>query len=368
MIGAGISGISVASALSGTARVAVLERENLPGYHATGRSAAILISSLGPPEIQALTQASLAFFKQDHGFGPKTPLLRARGLIMIAREDQREALAERAEEMLAHKRAVTLEAEEIRLRMPLLRPGYAVGGLYEAEARDIDLPGLMTLHREKLRHDGSELICNAEVFALQRHSGLWQLETAAGRFAAPVVVNAAGAWAEQLGALAGAAPLGLESLRRTGLFLEPPEGVTPEELPMVADVEGRFYLKPEAGRLMASPADSVLSLPGDVKPDPLDVALCLDRLRAAFDLPADLPARRLLSTWAGLRSFVADGVPVCGFDDRAKGFFWLAGQGGCGIQCSPALAALAGALIAGGPVPEGLDPEWFSPRRPGALG
>ncbi|QPM91308.1 FAD-dependent catabolic D-arginine dehydrogenase DauA [Pseudooceanicola algae] len=352
----------MASALSADANVAVLERETLPGYHATGRSAAISLMCIGPARIRALTLASQDFLAAPHALIDEAPLLSPRGMILMARDDQCETLLARTRDIAAAGIVVPINAEEIALRMPLVRSGYAALGMYEADARDIDIMALQNLHRRKLAGDGASLLCDTEVLSMRRLGGTWQVETSTGWYAAPVVINASGAWAEQVGSLAGARDLGLQPCRRTGLFFNLPPGVDPATLPMMVDAEGEFYVKPENGGMMATPADLTPSPPCDARPEPMDVALGTDRVRAAFDLPGITPVR----SWAGLRSFVADGVPVCGFDPQVEGFFWLVGQGGVGIQCSPALAGLAASMIRGeAPEMPGIDPAWFSPSRPG---
>jgi D-arginine dehydrogenase len=221
--------------------------------------------------------------------------------------------------------------------------------MYEPAAMDIDVHALHQGFLRGLRARGGRVVTDAEVRSLRRRDGLWTAETTAGTFAAPIVVNAAGAWADEVARLAGIGTVGLVPKRRTAFTIEPPEGVAPSGWPAVVDVAETFYFKPESGRLLVSPADETPMPPCDVQPDEIDVASAAARLEAA----TTLQVRRIAHKWAGLRSFVADKTPVAGFAPDAEGFFWLAGQGGYGIQTSPAMGRVAAALAAG----RGLPPD-----------
>ncbi|SEO17689.1 Glycine/D-amino acid oxidase [Salinihabitans flavidus] len=347
VIGAGMAGASVAAELAGAGagRIVLLEREAQPGYHTTGRSAAIFTLAYGPPVIRALTRASHPFFLGQGPAGTPQDLLRTRGVMFAARADQREALAALHAELGEAVRP--LGADQMAERVPLLRPGYAAAGLIDERAADVDVAALHQHYLRVFRADGGHVVTGAEVRGLTRDGAGWRVETEAGDFTAPVVVNAAGAWADEVAALAGVAPLGLRPLRRTAILVAAPEGMVPDPWPMVVDAEEQFYLKPDAGKLLLSPADATLSPPCDAQPEELDVAICVDRIETAFDLQV----RRIESKWAGLRSFLPDGDPVAGFAQDAPGFFWLAGQGGYGIQSAPALARAAAALVRGRAVP-----------------
>ena len=191
---------------------------------------------------------------------------------------------------------------------------------------------------------------------MERADGVWTLTTREGEFAAPIVVNAAGAWADEIAMIAGVQKIGLVPKRRTALIVAAPEGSDPQDWPGAVDVDEQFYIKPDAGRLLISPADETPSAPCDAQPEEIDIAICIERIHEAFDLDI----RRVENAWAGLRSFVEDHAPVCGFDPEATGFFWLAGQGGYGIQSSPGLSQLAARLIVGGAIPERLEALGFS--------
>ncbi|MBT9385838.1 FAD-binding oxidoreductase [Pseudooceanicola sp. CBS1P-1] len=359
VIGGGIAALTLASRLAGCARVAVLERGGQPVGQDGEPTSPALTLSFGRPEIQALSLASEPFFTD-----PRRPLSVSRGLIFLARDDQRAQLCARADRLAPLGRHRWLDPEELGLRLPLLRPGYAVSALMEDRARDIDLAALQAALLERLRRRGARLLSGNEVAALSYAHGSWTLSAQGGSYRAPVVVNAAGAWAGQVAALAGALPLRLAALRRTALRLDPPQDLAAAQLPMVVDAEERFYMKPDAGHLLASPGEEHPGRPDvPVGAETLEVSLCADRLRA-------LSAMRLgpvTAAWTGLRTYAPDRLPVCGFDPGRKGFFWLAGQGASGIQTAPALAGLATDQITGEPGADarrwGADPTRLSPAR-----
>ena len=369
VIGAGIAGASVAAELMlagapGLRRIILLERESQPGYHTTGRSAAIYTSAYGPPLIRALTRASHRFFRGQGPGEPPQGLLKPRGALFVARADQTASLEALQSELGAA--VVPLDGAEARRKSPLLREGYASAAAYDSAASDIDVAALHQHYLRRFKALGGALITNADVIAIGRQGGDWKIETPQGRMRAPIVVNAGGAWADTLGEMAGLATLGLRPLRRTALIVAAPEGLRPDAWPLTVDVDEQFYLKPDAGRLLISPADETLSPPCDAQPDEMDVAICVDRIETAFDLQI----RRIENKWAGLRSFLPDGNPVAGYDADGAGFFWLAGQGGYGIQSAPAMAKAAAALIAGRALPEdiaaeGASAEALSPARLG---
>jgi D-arginine dehydrogenase len=362
VIGGGIAGASVAAELAADRAVALLEAEAQPGYHSTGRSAAVFMPSYGPPVIRALTRASRVFFESPPG-DIGHPLLHHRGALFIAREDQRPAL-----KRMAAEQAEVTPVPAPRDAVPLLREDYAAAALHDPHASDLDVAALHQHYLRRLRAAGGTLVSGAPVRALSREARRWQVETPAGTFAAPVVVDAAGAWADVIARLAGVRPLGLVPKRRTAMIVAPPSqpeltaGL--ERWPLVVDIDEDFYLKPEAGKLLISPADATPTDPGDVQPEELDVAIGVERIERAFALSV----RRIERKWAGLRSFLPDGDPAAGFAPDAEGFFWLAGQGGYGIQSSPALARAAAALVRGEALPEdiraeGVSEEALSPAR-----
>lgn len=367
VIGAGIAGASVAAHLAADARVAVLEQESQPGFHATGRSAAVYAPSYGPPVIRALTRASGPFFHDPESPHIPHPLLTPRDTLFTARADQAQTLAAFQNEI--GEGLSLLTGAEAQTRMPLLRAGYAQAAALDRSAADIDVDALHQHYLKTLRAAQGTLITRARVRGLRRDSGQWLTETNQGLFAAPVVINAAGAWADEIAGIAGIAPLGLTPKRRTALIVATPGDALPDDCPMVVDVEEQFYLKPEAGKLLISPADETPSAPCDAQPDEMDIAICADRIMTAFDVDI----RRIEQKWAGLRSFLPDGCPAAGFDPQAPGFFWLAGQGGYGIQTAPALSRAAAALARGDALPDdivtqGVTPQALSPARAGLRG
>lgn len=363
VIGAGMTGASVAAQLAG--KVIVLEMEEQPGYHTTGRSAALFTELYGNPLIRGLTRASRSFlFEPPPGFA-ETPLVQPRDTLYIARADQLAAL--QAFRALPDVAPVTRELTlaEAQALMPVLAPGYLAGAVLESGSAFLDVNGLHQGYLRQLRARGGALQLRAGVRALQYRAGRWLAETAAGSFSAPIVINAAGAWADQVAALAGLPPLGLRALRRTALLIDMPEALAPlPGWPACIDIDEQFYFKPDAGLLLLSPADEHPSEPCDAQPEELDVAVAVDR----FERATGLSVRRVRHRWAGLRVFAPDRSPVLGFDAQASGFFWLAGPGGYGIQTAPALGAAAAALASGQALPaaiaaQGVTAQALAPAR-----
>jgi D-arginine dehydrogenase len=346
IIGSGIAGAGAAYELADGARVLLLEREDVHGHHTTGRSAALYIETYGNAVIRGLTRASRAFFEAPPGGFGDYPLLTPRGCLNIARADQLPALAAATAE--AGEVAVPLSREAVLELVPVLRPDYVSAGLLEPAAMDADVSALHQGYLRGARTRGAEIRTGCEVAAIDRQAGGFRVTCVSGEtFEAAVVVNAAGAWADRVAALAGAGPVGLQPLKRTAVIVDAPAGVETRGWPAVIDVDEQFYFKPEAGRLLASPADETPSEPCDAWAEEMDVAICVERIQAA----ADIPVRRVVRAWAGLRSFAPDRSPVIGFDSAAPGFFWLAGQGGYGVQTAPAAARVAAALAQGRPIP-----------------
>lgn len=351
IVGAGIAGASVAAGLAAHGRVLLLEAEDRPGYHSTGRSAAFWTESYGGPQVQPLTTASGPFL-HEHGF------LSPRGALTLARHNELAELAAFTAEFRAlGVRVDDLDRVALEARLPRLKPEW-VAGAYEPDCCDINVAGLHQHWLAAARQGGAELWTRAELTRAERTAGAWRLTLADGRTAqADVLVNAAGAWADPVAQLAGVRPLGVQPYRRTVAQLRLAEG-PPADLPLVLGIDGLFYFKPEAGRLWLSPHDETLSPPCDAAPEELDVALAIDR----FENVVDWPITRIEHRWAGLRSFAPDRLPVYGFDPDQPGFFWFAGQGGFGIQTAPAAADLACALLLG-QVPEAVDPAPYDPAR-----
>jgi D-arginine dehydrogenase len=360
--GAGIAGTSLACELADRASVVVLEREAQPGYHSTGRSAAMLTETYGSGVVRRLAAASRPFLERPPAGFVDRPLLSPRGMLHVARADQRAAL-DRAERAAAEvvPGARRLDAAGVRELAPLVSAAYAHGGLLEPEACAIDVALLHQGYLRGLRRRGGQLIGNAAITAITAVRGGWEVASAAGSWRARVLVDAAGAWADQIAGLAGVPPLGLVAKRRTAILVDPPRDLDPSAWPMVIDVDERFYVKPEGGQLLVSPADETPVAPCDVQPEELDVALAVDR----YETLTGERVPRIRHRWAGLRSFVADHDPVVGRDPATPDFVWLAGQGGFGIMTAPALARIGAALILGDELPaeRGLERARIGPER-----
>ena len=366
VIGAGIAGASAAYALMEHGRVLVLERESQPGYHTTGRSAALFTENYGNRTIRRMTMASGPFLKNPPAGFAEHPILTPRGVLIIARADQLGALDSQAEEVANLGSPVErIDARRALALLPLLRPGYVASALHQPEALDIDVHGLHRGYLRALKGRDGKLLCEAEVRSLEPGDKLWHLVTPAGTFEAPVVVNAAGAWADEIAQMAGVRTIGLQPKRRTAFTFDGPPGLGSRALPMCIDVQEQFYFKPEAGRFLGSLADEIPSPPCDAQPEQIDLATAVERIEAA----TTFQIRRLTHRWAGLRSFVSDNTLVIGEANDAPGFFWLAGQGGFGIQTSPAAGAALAGLVLRGDLPRtlreiGLKPGDLSPQRP----
>lgn len=351
IIGAGMAGASLAAHLAGKARVLLIEAEDRPGYHATGRSVAFWTESYGGPGVQPLTTASGAELRE-------LGLLTRRGALTLGRAGQESRVEEFARTFA--ERGVRIDIEDraaIARRIPGLLSGWTLGA-WEPDCSDIDVAALHQHYLVSSRRDGATLWSNARLEAAERVAGAWRLRMAGERAAfCEVLVNAAGAWADAVAEMAGINPLGIAPLRRTVVQLRTVPA-PPVDLPLVLDIDERFYFKPESGRLWLSPHDETLSLPCDAAPEEIDVATAIAR----FGEVTDWRVERVEHKWAGLRSFAPDRLPVYGFDCREAGFFWFAGQGGFGIQTSPAAARLAAALLLG-ETNGGIDPAPYSPSR-----
>ena len=365
IIGAGIAGASVAHWLAPHGRTIVLERESQPGYHSTGRSAALFMESYGTAQVRALTLASRAFLEAPPaGFGDH-PLLTPRGAMMVAAPGQERDLQAHWDILRAMPPAARLlSPQEACALVPALRPEGLIGAVYEPDAADMDVHAIHQGYLRGMRHAGGDLVCNADVTAMLRVDGRWRVTAGGVHYEAPVVLNAAGAWCDRIGALAGARPLGLQPRRRSAFMFAGPSDQDFRHWPMVYGATEDWYIKPDAGMLLGSPANVDPVEPQDVQPEELDIALAMHRIEEATTLHIARPTR----TWAGLRSFVADGDLVGGFDDGVEGFFWVAAQGGYGIQTSPAMGETCAALARGLPVPPhpasfGLTADMLSPRR-----
>ena len=367
IIGAGMAGASLAWRLArGGQQVRLLEREAQPGMHSTGRSAAMFMESYGPPGVRALTRASRDFYLHPPAGFADVPLLTPRRALFVATAEQSGALATMQAELAASGTALALLNSQLLAQMaPALRADLFQNALLDENGFDIDVNALLQGFLRGARQAGVQLSTGTQPQAAERAVGGWRVQLSDGQSVqARVVVNAAGAWADELAPLFGAAPIGLTPRRRSAFTFRPPAGVDVSDWPMVADVDEAWYFKPDAGQLLGSPANADAVAPHDVQPEELDIALGIHRIEEATTLRIERPT----ATWAGLRSFVPDGEIVIGFDDACAGFFWLAGQGGYGIQSAAGASALAACLVTGAPLTDelvrhGVDPQVVAPRR-----
>lgn len=343
IIGAGIVGASVAYFSAPQARVLLLEAESAPGYHTTGRSAALYAPAYGPRQVRVLTRASLDFFTAPPAGFASVPLLRPRPSMFVGTEADRAALRTLHAQLQNEGVEVELiDTAQALQRVPVLRPQACALAVVEQGSSDIDVDALLQGFLRGASAAGAQRVTHARVRALHHSDGVWTLRTEDGRiFAARRIVNAAGAWADEVAVMAGAQTIGLQPCRRTAFLFEPPAGAATADWPAVVAADESWYFKPDAGLLLGSPANADPVHPHDVVAEELDVALGIHRIEAA----TTLQIRRPRSTWAGLRCFVADGEPVCGPDPVVPGFFWAAAVGGYGIQSSPGFGRLCSSLL-----------------------
>jgi D-arginine dehydrogenase len=344
VIGAGIAGCSAAAELAAGASVILLERESQPGYHATGRSAAFFEPGYGNTVARGMTALSEAFFRRPPEDFTDVELIRPRDCLFVARQDQLDALESQLRENPTLQRISAVQARQAN---PMLAAGYVAAALKQGGGGDLDVDAVLQGYLRLFRQRGGALHTDTEVVAIERCDGSWQVRTLRETFRAPVLVNAGGAWADECASFAGLGALGLQPLRRTALLVDVPGELDGSGWAMVGDIEEQFYFKPDAGQLLISPADETPAPASDARPEELDVALAVDR----FERVTGTQVRRVNHRWAGLRTFAPDRTFVVGFDPRAEGFFWLAGQGGYGVQSAPAMSQLARALITGSEPP-----------------
>ncbi|MBI3523739.1 MAG: FAD-binding oxidoreductase [Betaproteobacteria bacterium] len=365
IVGAGMAGAALAYELSATRRVVLIEREAQPGYHATGRSAALYSAIYGNAAVRALTRASRDFL--DHpppGFAEQL-LLTPRGALLFGGAQQQAQLDDfYAEVAPLDPHIRRLDGDEVRRQLPFLKANVAAGGVFNVGAMDMDVHALHQGYLRGARANGARLLCDTGVTAIAFEHGVWRLTTRQGEITAACLVNAAGAWADELARLAGLPPIGITPLRRTALVVETDQTMEHFDWPMAIDADESLYFKPDAGRILLSPADETPSQACDAQPEEYDIAVAIDR----FESVTELRVKKITGKWAGLRSFAPDRTPVIGFDARQPGFFWFAGQGGYGIQTAPGNAMLARALITGTALPEtllkaGVEIQAVSPQR-----
>ena len=368
IIGGGIAGMSAAFFLAKAGKsVTVLEREDQPGYHGTGRSAALYSETYGPKIIRKMSTASRAFFITPPDGFTENPILTPRGIIMTAAPGEEAEL----DAILTEGRAnganfVELTPDALKEIVPVIHTDRVAKAAYEPDAMDIDVHALHWGFIRQFKALGGSAVTKADVSAIGKADGKWQVTLAKGDvYTGDIVVNAAGAWADEIATKAGIKPLGIVPKRRTAVMVDVPADVKPHGWPLVACLDETLYFKEDAGRLLVSPADTTPTEPHDVQPDELDIAITIDRLMTA----TSIEVRRPGESWAGLRSFFADGDPVSSFDPADDSFYWLAGQGGYGIQTAPAMGEYAASIITGNGVPPqmeklGITTDALSATRP----
>ncbi|WP_274629945.1 NAD(P)/FAD-dependent oxidoreductase [Arvimicrobium flavum] len=358
IIGAGIAGAGIAAEIAAELSCAILEQEERPGYHSTGRSAAIFLRNYGNDVIRALTQASAAHYDaRDRSLFP-SPLLTPRGALFVTDAEGQEALAD----LLAQSNGLReIGVEDAITRVPILNRDWLAAAAFEEDAQDIDVAALHEGWLKKARANGAQLVTRAPVARAERRDGAWHIETPSVRVRAATIVNAAGAWADKVAAACGVTSIGLQPMRRSMAVLPAPEGYDLKDWPLIDDARENWYCKPDGGRLFVSPGDEDPVDPHDAFADDMVLAEGLYR----FEQAVTIPVTRVERSWAGLRTFAPDRTPVTGFDRTTENFFWLAGQGGYGIQTGPALSRLAGELLRGVAPSAGME-AWtaaLSPNR-----
>lgn len=365
IIGGGIAGASLAHFVGGRRSVLLLERETFHGYHASGRSAAEFTRRFHAPLIGRLAAASAAFLLAPPPGFCDIPLLAPRGILLVADSEKSARLHEVfARESAAGGEIVMQNMDQALARVPFLDPDVIKTAFYDPDCHDVEAESLLQGFVKSARHQGAEIRTGCELLAARHNGAHWEVETSRGAFTAAVLVNAAGAWADSTAKACGVGPLGIVPYRRTAITVDLPEDVSASALPEVCEIDEVWYFKPEAGRLLVSPADATESEPCDAQPEDIDVAYAVHYLEEA----TTLEVKSISHKWAGLRSFAPDRLPVVGYDTLQPGFFWLAGQGGYGIQSSPALGDYASGLLLSTSVSEnlqkaGLTGEEFLPER-----
>ena len=365
IIGGGIAAASTAYWLSRYGQVLLLEQESQPGYHSTGRSAALFMESYGTPQVRALTMASRVFLQAPPDGFSEYPLLTPRGAMMVAEHGQDDMLRSHWDVMRqVTQKGRLLNSQEACDYFPVLRAEKILGGIYEPDASDMDVHSIHQGYLRGAKKNGAQLICDAQVTQIKRSSQVWHVQAGGITYEARVLINAAGAWADAVAEMAGVNPIGLVPKRRSALIFEPPIGLNCAEWPMTIGIDESWYIKPDAGKLLGSPANADPAAPHDVQPEELDIAMAIDRIQTM----TTLEIRRPIRTWAGLRSFVSDGDLVAGFDPHVENFFWVAAQGGYGIQTSAAMGECCAALARHQELPShatsyGLTQSMLSPHR-----
>lgn len=356
VLGAGMAGASLAAEIAPHRKVLLLEVEDEAGRHATGRSAAMFFESYGNATVCALTRASRAFLERPPAGFAATALMAPRAALFVADAEALPRLDAMIDAPDAAPTLRRLDAAAAIAQVPILRRERLAGVAFDDSGCDIDVAALHEGYLRAARRAGARIVLGAREALPMRDAGRWVLRTRAGEFAAPVLVNATGAWADAVARAAGVATIGLQPKRRTAMTIPAPAGHDIRAWPLTIDVDETVYFKPDAGQLLLSPANEDPMEPCDAAPEELDIAIAVDR----FESMTDQSVARVNRRWAGLRSFVADKSPVAGLDPGEDGFFWLAGQGGYGIQMAPALARAAAALLLGRALPDDIAAQGVS--------
>jgi D-arginine dehydrogenase len=365
VVGGGIAGLSVAYELSYYGSVIVLEAESAPGYHSTGRSAAVMSENYGPWIWRRLVTASRSFLETPPDGFTEVPLVSPRGALFLALDDEQTTLRNQADELASRGAVVDLMAPSEALRLcPVVRAEKFALALYEPDCLDIDTSALMGGYGRALRRRGGQLLTNSRVVGLSRNEQTWRVLTDHTEFSAAVVINAAGGWVQKIGRIAGLGHRNVVPFRRTAVTFDPPAGSNIKTWPMTFDVAETFYFKPEAGRIMVSPVDMAPSEPGDAQADELETAIAIHRIHEF----TRMGVKTISHKWGGLRTFASDHEPVIGPDPEAANFIWLAGQGGNGVMGAAAAARLAASFAVASEIPReiaalGITPQAVSPGR-----
>ncbi len=336
IIGGGIAGISAGARLSDDASVTVLEMEKSVSFHSTGRSAAMIIRNYGNATLRTLNAASYPFLENPEGICA-TSLLSPRGELMVANAAEMPTLTAYLDGSIGIERLSAAQAVEI---VPILRPEMIAGAAVEWDAQEIDVDRMLQGFARKLRGNGGQIVLDAAATEITRKNGLWHVLTKQGEFSAPVLINAAGGWADPIAKMAGVTPKGIQAMRRSAALIPPPDGHDISNWPLFASAAENWYAKPESGQLMVSPADEDYVEAHDVWADDMVLAEGIER----YSQMVTTEVTHIKHTWAGMRSFAPDRIPVVGFAPDTNGFFWLAGQGGYGIQTAAAVSELVADL------------------------
>ena len=358
VIGGGFAGVSAASFLSKHGKVVLLEMESSLAYHTSGRSAAMLVENYGSAGARPLVKAARPFLENPPEGSVDSPLLSPRPIMWVADSTGTDDLLSQAE-MGRQNGSVNeeLSAEEVLDRFPAMDPDWVKGGLIENSGADIDVAALHQAFVRIARRNETEISTNAKVESITRDGRQWVVELAGRVVSAPVVVNGAGAWGDVVAEMAGVTPLGLQPYRRTAFMV--PGSEESSAWPMIVEIREEWYLKPDGVQFLCSLAEENPSEPTDARPRIEDVALAIERINTA----TTLDIKTVNSQWSGLRTFAPDRDLVIGEDPTAPGFYWLVGQGGIGVQTSPAYGALLASLVTDNPLPEGFDAVGVDPER-----